>query len=212
MADIKLNATLREEKGKNRVDKLRADKQIPAVIYGKGQENVMITLNAKELEKVYGEAGGTTIVDIVMDGKNIPVLFKEVQKHPFKNQFLHIDLYAINMNEVLRLMVPVTLTGRDDIRADQPFVLIQGINEIEIECLPADIPETVEYDVSGINFETPVFVKDLAVFNDEKITVHTDGEEMIASLSIPQEESEAETEETISAADVPVIGENETEE
>ena len=101
MADIKLNATLREEKGKNRVDKLRADKQIPAVIYGKGKENVMITLNAKELEKVYGEAGGTTIVDIVMDGKNIPVLFKEVQKHPFKNQFLHIDLYAINMNEVL---------------------------------------------------------------------------------------------------------------
>ena len=113
MADIKLHATRREGIGKNRVDKLRENKQIPAVMYGRGKDNLVLQLDVKELEKAYDLAGTSTIVDLVVDGETYPGLFKEVQKHPFKNQFLHVDFHAISMDEVIRLMIPLTIVGRE---------------------------------------------------------------------------------------------------
>lgn len=205
MSELKVHATERSGLGKNRANKLRQEKKVPAVVYGRDKENLHIALDARELEKVYGLAGMTTIVDVVLGSNEMPVLFKEVVRHPYKNQFVHVDFHAINMNERIRVQVPVVLQNRDDVRADGNFVLMQGLNEVEIECLPADIPEEIMVDVSAITFETPIFLKDLPVYNNENMTVHADGEEVIASLTEVQEQTE-ETEEETSAADVPVVG------
>ena len=105
------------------------------------------------------------------------------------------------------------LLNRDDIRAEGNFVLMQGVSEVEIECLPADIPEEIAVDVSALGYDEPIFLKDLPIYQDENVTVHEDGEEVIASLTEVQEqaeEEETEGEET-SAADVPVVGEEENE-
>lgn len=213
MSELKVHATERSELGKNRANKLRQEKKVPAVVYGRDKENLHIALDARELEKVYGSAGMTTIVDVVLGDNEVPVLFKEVVRHPYKNQFIHVDFHAINMNERIRVQVPVVLLNRDDIRAEGNFVLMQGVSEVEIECLPADIPEEIAVDVSALGYDEPIFLKDLPIYQDENVTVHADGEEVIASLTEVQEqaeEEETEGEET-SAADVPVVGEEESE-
>lgn len=213
MSELKVHATERSELGKNRANKLRQEKKVPAVVYGRDKENLHIALDTRELEKVYGEAGMTTIVDVVLGESEVPVLFKEVVRHPYKNQFIHVDFHAINMNERIRVQVPVVLQNRDDIRVDGNFVLMQGVSEVEIECLPADIPEEIAVDVSALGYDEPIFLKDLPIYQDENVTVHADGEEVIASLSEVQEQAEEETEgEEASAADVPVVGEESEDE
>lgn len=213
MSELKVHATERSELGKNRANKLRQEKKVPAVVYGRDKENLHIALDARELEKVYGEAGMTTIVDVVLGDNEVPALFKEVVRHPYKNQFIHVDFHAINMNERIRVQVPVVLQNRDDIRVDGNFVLMQGVTEVEIECLPADIPEEIAVDVSALGYDAPIFLKDLPIYQDENVTVHADGEEVIASLSEVQEQAEEETEgEETSAADVPVVGEESEDE
>ncbi len=208
MADIKLNAQIREGLGKNKVDKLRVDQIVPGVMYGKGEENVNVQIIEKELHKAYMGAGSSTILDLVIDGKSVPVLFKEVKRHPFKNQYVHVDFYKINMKESLRLMIPITLEGRDEIRL-QPSVLTQQLNEVDVECLPSDIPAAAVVNVADMQYGDQIYVKDLDIFANEKLTFHTDENELIATLSEPKEvvEEEEVTEEM--SAEVPTVGETE---
>lgn len=208
MAKVRLTGNKREGVGKNKVSKLRNEEKIPGVVYEKGEENINVEVNKRDFELCFREAGHTTIVDLSVEGKPYPVIIKEVQTHPFKNQVLHIDFQKINMKEKIRLEVPVVLSGRDDIRIDGA-TLMQIIDAVEVECLPADIPEEILADVSKIDFDTPVYLKDLDIMKNDKITVHADPEEIIATLVRQQEEVEEETEE-VSAADVPTVSETES--
>ena len=164
MAAIKIQVEGRTGTGKNKVDKIRQEDFIPGVLYGKGQETKHIQVERRVFEKVYKTAGMSTLIDLELDGDVSPVLIKEVQTHPFKNQFLHVDFQKLNMNEKVKLTIPITLLGRDDIVV-QPSILIQQLDEIEIECLPGDIPQSIEIDVRNIDFTTPIFVSDLDMFN-----------------------------------------------
>ena len=113
MSKLVLDLKKREEQGKNQVDKLRANQLIPGVIYSKGNEAVSVSAVEKELLKVYETAGTSNIVNINLNGETKSVLFKEIQRHPFKNQILHFDLYLVDMSEKLRVMIPIVLEGRD---------------------------------------------------------------------------------------------------
>lgn len=209
MADIKLQAKRRDAVGKNRVDKLRVKGQVPGVLYHRGEENSLVQFEEGAFDKVFKEAGTSTIIDVVLDGTAYPAIIKEVQRHPFKNLVLHCDFQTIRMDEVLRISVPIHLEGRDEIRL-QPSVLTQALNELDIECLPADIPESVSINVVDMTFETPLFVKDLDIFGDEKVTILHEEDEPVAILSEPQEELEEEEDlEDIDAADVPTVDETE---
>ncbi|MBZ2175041.1 50S ribosomal protein L25 [Schnuerera sp. xch1] len=212
MAAIKVQVEKRTGLGKNKVDKLRQKDIIPGVVYSKGEENKNIQIDKGSFEKVYKTAGTSTLIDLDLEGKVEPVLIKEVQMHPFKNQYLHVDFQKLNMNETVKLTIPIVLTGREYIQA-QPSILMQQLDEIEIECLPQDIPETIEVDVSGIDFNTPIHVSDLDIFNDENITVLREADELVANLVSPAEEEEEEEleEEAIDAEEVPVVGEEEEE-
>ena len=215
MAAIKIRVENRTGLGKNRVDKIRQKDLVPGVLYGKGEETKHIQVNRREFEKVYRVAGMSTLIDLELDGNVSPVLIKEVQTHPFKNQFLHVDFQQLNMDEKVKLTIPITLLGRDDI-AIQPSILIQQLDDLEIECLPGDIPQSIEVDVSNIDFNTPVFVSDLDIFSNEDITIFREADDVIASLIEPTMEEELEEIESageegleVEADEVPVIGEDE---
>lgn len=217
MAAIKIQVENRTEIGKNKVDKIRQRDFIPGVLYGKGEETKHVQVDRREFEKVYRTAGTSTLIDLEIDGETSPVLIKEVQSHPFKNQYLHVDFQQLNMDEKVKLTIPITLIGRENITI-QPSILVQQLDEIEIECLPADIPQSIEVDVSNIDFTTPVFVSDLDIFGNEDVTILREAEDVIASLIEPTMEEELEEIEAlgedgieIEADEVPVIGEEEEE-
>lgn len=212
MADIKLNVELRDGIGKNKVNKLRAENVVPGVVYGKGEEPRTISITEKELHKVYSSAGSSTIIDLVIDSETIPVLFKDVQRHPYKNRYTHVDFYMIDMKESLRIMIPIILEGRDDIVL-QPSVLTQQLNEVDIECLPIDIPQSAVASVVDMQYGDQILVKDLDIFENEKLTFWTDPEELVATLLEPREEEEIEEDldSEIDAADVPTVDETESE-
>lgn len=214
MEKITLNVSKRDKVGKNNVDKLRLEKTIPGILYTKGEESVPVQVVEKELVKAFDEAGTSTLIDLNLDGDVKKVLFKEVQMHPFKNQILHFDAYAVNMKEKLRLSIPVVLLNRDEIHV-QPSVLLQHLDEVEVECLPDSLPSTAEVDVENLEIGDTLLVKDLDVASEEGIDVLTDLEEAVCTLQEPREEElpeEEEGEETADAADVPTVDETEEEE
>lgn len=212
MAAIKLQAQLRTGVGKNKVDKLRNADIIPAVIYSKGEETKTIQVDKRSFERVYKTAGTTSVIDLEIEGKTVPAIIKELQIHPFSKKYLHVDFQKLHMNEKVRLTVPIVLLGKDNIRI-QPSVLMQQLDEVEIECLPKYIPEAAKVDVSNIDFNSPIYVSDLDVFNDENITVFNEPDELVANLIAPTTEEEAEeTGETMVPDEVPVVGKENKEE
>ena len=103
MASIKMNVERRTEVGSNRVNKMRVKNLIPGVIYSRGEETQHIMVESVEFLKVYRNVGTSTMFDVVIDGESQPVIIKEIQKHPFKNQYMHIDLQKLNMDETIRM-------------------------------------------------------------------------------------------------------------
>lgn len=215
MAEIKLNVEERETKGSIKARAMRREQQIPGVIYGQGKDAVCISIIEKELDKAYLSAGSSTIIHLVLDDESIPVLFKDVTRHPYKNQYTHVDFYKVDMAEELRVEIPIVLEGRDEIIL-QPSVLAQALTEVEIECLPADIPHTASYNVIDMQYGDTVLVEDLDIYGDDRFTFLSEGDELVASLIEPEEEIfdedlEGELEE-VDAADVPTVGETEEDE
>ena len=210
MNELKLNAQLRDVKGTGASRQLRRENIVPAQLYQRDKENVNLQVVAKELDKIIAEAGTSTIISLVIDGEDHKVLIRDYQRHPYKNQYLHVDFLGVNLDEKLRVSVPVVLLNRDDIYV-QPSVLMQHLEEIEIEALPMDIPSHAELDVQTMEYDDTFYVKDLELVNDDKIEVLTDLEEAIVTLTEPEEEDLDEEVEDEDVADVEVIGESEEE-
>lgn len=212
MSEFKLDAELRNSTGSGSSRQLRSENIVPAQLYQRDTENVNLQVVEKDLDKIIQEAGTSTIISLMIDGEEKNVLIREYQKHPFKNQYLHVDFLGVNMDEELRVSIPVVLLNRDSIYVE-PSVLIQHLEEIEIETLPKYIPQQLEIDVQNMQYDDSFFVKDLEeIVNNENITVLTDLEEAICTLIEPQEEELDDEVEDVDAADVEVIGEDEEEE
>ena len=213
MADLVLNANNREATGKNKVNKLRAEELIPAVIYAKGEENLNVQVTSRDFDKVLRQAGTSTIITLDIDGENKDVLIKDYQTHPYKNQYLHVDFQAINQNETIRVSVPVVLLGRDDLRIDDA-VLVQNLDTIEVECLPKYIPQTAEVEISEMEIGDAKTVADLDIFENHNITLLEEDDEVICSLQEASEEEISEDEEgdDVDAAEVPTVEETEGKE
>lgn len=214
MAAIKMKIEKREETGSNKVNKMRANDTIPAVLYSKGVETQHVSINKPEFIKVYRAAGTTSLLTLNLDGEEIPAILKEVQKHPVKEEFLHVDIQKLNMDEKIKLTIPVVLLNRDGIKL-QPSVLVQQLDEIEVECLPSYIPSTAEVDVENIDFETTFLVSDLDVASIEEVTILTELDEVVCSLTEPtiyedDEEIDEDLDEEMTEPEL--IGEDDEEE
>lgn len=206
MSSYKITVQNREGIGSNEVNKLRAQNLIPAVIYKKGEETKSLQVDEREFQLTFRKAGTTSVIDLDLDGATHSVIVKDVQMHPVKNKVLHIDFQELNMNEKIKVLIPVNLLNRDQIKL-QPSVLTQLLNEVEVECLPGNIPNTADIDVENMDFATPLFVKDLDIAKDADIEILAEEDTVVCTLSEPSAQEEEETDEE-DAADVPVVGED----
>lgn len=188
-----LKAEKRTVLGKS-VKKLRRTGQLPANVYGKGLDSTAIQLNTKEFEAVYKEAGETGLIDLAFDGQTHPVLIKNLQmEYPLRIP-LHVDFYQVNLREKVKTMVPIEIIGEPKAVTEKIGTLIQPLNEIEVEALPAELPEKIEINVEPLAaLNEQITVADIQV--PEGVTVLTDGGQVIVKideLAAPEPEPVAE--------------------
>ena len=179
-----LNATARTGSGKGGARKLRASGKVPAVVYGHGDKNVPLALDRHELELLlHAISVENTVVSLVTDGgAGKDVLIRDVQMHPYRPEVLHVDFIQLHAGEVIRMKIPVRLSGNPAGVRDEGAVLDQVIYDIEVECLPGNIPEAFEVDVSNLGVGESVRVHEVSLPN---VRILADGELPIASVVPP---------------------------
>lgn len=203
-----LKAQPRQELGRQ-VKKQRKAGQIPAVIYGHGIKSQPLFVLGKDFEKIYHQAGESSLVTLEIDGKKRNVLIHEVQRDPVDDQVLHVDFYQVKMDEKIKAKVPLVFVGESPAVKAEGGVLVKNIQEVEIEAFPQDLPHHLEADVSSLaTFQDHIFIKDLAVLGSVKIMAEP--LEIVASVIPPRSEEElAALEEKVEAKveEVKVVGE-----
>lgn len=188
MDSVSLTATKRASLGKLN-NKLRKTGAIPAVLYGHNVETLNVQVNERDFAKVFKLAGESTLVNLTIDGQTKPVLIQEVQSHYLTDKPIHIDFYAVNMSEKLKAKIPLHFTGEAQAVKSLGGTLVRNLSEIEVECLPADLPHALEIDISALNtFEDAVHVSDIKVTN--KVTILTNSDEVVANVVAPRTEEE----------------------
>ena len=163
-ATQELQATRRDKRGKNDMVRLRGNGQIPAVLYGGGaREAESISVDPKALMKIlHSQSGLNTLIGLKLDGAgDTRVLVKAYQLHPMSHKLLHVDFYRVAMDKIIRVTVPVHLTGEAKGVKAQGGVVDFVNRDIVIECLPADIPEHITVDVTELMLHDGVRVRDL---------------------------------------------------
>ena len=185
MAEVTLEVEKREIGGKGPVKRLRAQGKIPAVLYGHGEESVLLSLDAKNLHAILHAHGGENIIfDVKIPGhkKAIKAIIREVQHHPSRGDILHVDLQHISMKEKIIVQVPVFLVGSPLGVRVKGGILQHVLHELEIECLPGDIPEHIEVNVSELDVGDSIHIQDLTV---EKVKIITDPQRSVATVVPP---------------------------
>jgi len=206
MSTIELHAETRTVFGK-KVKDLRQAGIVPAEIYGKKTKNLSIQIPTRDLEYTLSAAGNTNLISIKIGSKKkgIPVLARNIQYSPVRQRLLHVDFYAVIMDETVSVNVPIRIIGESDLIAQQNGTLMTGLNELEIEALPADIPESIEIDISELaEFGQSIHVSDLPA--TANIIIHSSPESLLASIQPPRTSDE---ELTVEGADVVEEGEEE---
>jgi large subunit ribosomal protein L25 len=186
---VQLAAENRSGTRKTAANALRREGKVPAVLYAHGRETRSIAVGSTEfghlLEKINPQS---TIVELTLGGQPVKALIREIQRHPIKQGFLHVDFQEILAGEKLRLEVPVTLTGTAEGVRNQGGILDQVLRTVEIEVLPTDIPERVELDVSALTIGKSLHVSDLSI---PRATILTDRELTVAVVVAPRVEEVA---------------------
>ena len=176
-----LDAVRRNRFGKNEAGRIRREGHIPAVVYGEAQSAEPLSVDPKALLRILrSESGANTLISLRIDGKeDARVLVKEYQLHPLDHALLHADFYRVAMDKVIRVTVPVHLTGEAKGVKAQGGIVDFVHREIVLECLPADIPEHITVDVTELMLHHGIRVRDLptagkwkAVSDSDMLIVH----------------------------------------
>ncbi|RLB05528.1 MAG: 50S ribosomal protein L25 [Deltaproteobacteria bacterium] len=199
MEERLLVAQFRKGRGKEEARRLRRQGLIPAIVYGHKEAPIPITLNPQELARVLrGNSGERTLINLTIEGLNDgpitrTVILKEKQIDPLKRTLLHADLYSIAMDEEIYVDVPIHIVGKA-IGVEKGGVLEQILREIELKCLPTDIPPSIEVDVTHLDIGDAVHVGDIKL---EKVKILTDPELAVVTVVPPTVVKEAVAEEEI---------------
>lgn len=204
-------------RGKNEARRLRASGRIPATLYGAKQAALAVSVDPKQISRIlHSEAGHNTIFDVKVGAENSKVMVVDWQYDPLKGKLLHIDLKRIAMDVKMRVKVPIHLTGEAPGVKTQGGIMDQVLREVEIECLPGDIPGRIDADVSNLMFGDVLRVADLP--HGGKLEFITDDQQTVAHVTAVKEEAapapEAAAEAAATPAEPEVIkkGKQETEE
>jgi large subunit ribosomal protein L25 len=193
MATTAVSATLRSGKfNKNAARRVRVSGLIPAVIYGAGAESQAIAVDPKSILRIlHSESGHNTIFDLNIEGgAGAKAMIVDWQYEPIKGALLHIDLKRIAMDKAMKVSVPVMLSGVPVGVKAQGGILDQILREIEVSCLPADIPSHIDVDVSGLELHGAIHVSDLPHSGSVKFL--EDETTLVAHVTIIKEEAAAE--------------------
>lgn len=188
-----IEASRRDERGKNEARRLRRAGRVPAVIYGGGGEPVALAIDTQQARLVLRTAGHNVIHEVKVEGADADrAMIKDWVVDPVRGDLLHLDLQRVSMDVRIRVRVRVETTG------DPQGVKVQGgifervARDIEVECLPGDIPEDIQVDVSGMRIGEPLRAGDLAL-DPAKVRLLTDPRSVLAHVMAPTKEEEAAT-------------------
>jgi large subunit ribosomal protein L25 len=213
-----LEAQPRTPGTKNDARRVRKDGKIPAVVYGAGKPTLSVSIDPRQVWRIlHSETGYNTVFDLAVDGERTKAMIVDWQYEPIKGALLHIDLKRIAMDQKLRVNVPIELVGEPAGVKQQGGILEQIVREVEVECLPGDIPNAIELNVSDLVFGMVLRVADLP--KNDKVKFVTDPDQPVAHIiSIKEEEvptAEAVAGEAAAAPAEPEVikkGKQETEE
>ena len=206
MEKVVLKATPRTATGRH-VRALRRSGQIPAVIYGHNVEPLIISMDARETTRTLSRLSSSSLVSIELEGKEYPSLVREKQMNYIKRSLIHVDFQVVSLTEKIRANVGIVLTGNSQAVKDFNAMLINGLNELEVEAYPQDLPERVVVDITPLlKIGDAIHVSD--VFLSDKVTIMDAPDEMIVLATAPAKE---EVEEVVTPEEVVVEGEAEPE-
>jgi large subunit ribosomal protein L25 len=184
-----VQAQVREEtsRGKNEARRLRAKGRVPAVVYGAKKESVAVSVDPKQISKILrSEAGHNTIFDLDLGVEKTKAMIVDWHYEPLKGKLLHLDMKRIAMDEKIRVKVPIHLAGESVGVKQQGGILDQVLREVELECLPGDIPSSLNVDVSHLAFGDVLRVSDLPHGGTLKFI--TDENQTVAHVTSVKEE------------------------
>ncbi len=182
-----LEAQARTPGNKNAARRVRVAGKVPAVVYGAGKDAVSVSVDPRQVKSIlYSKTGHNTIFDLALDGEKTKAMIVDWQYEPIKGALLHIDLKRIAMDKKLTVQVPIVLKGEASGVKNEGGILEQLLREVELECLPADIPASIEVDVTELVLNKVVRVSDLA--HNDKIKFITDENQPIVHVTTVKEE------------------------
>jgi large subunit ribosomal protein L25 len=200
MAEFLIKAEIRKEFGKNANRRLRRSGRLPGILYGDKLENIPVILQKKDIQKILkSETGENTLFKVALNSKTYEVMIKDLQRDPIYHDIIHVDLYQIALDKPIEVSIPIVLTGEAvGVKSEGGFVDFVT-REIEIRCLPKNIPENIEVDISELHVNQSLKVEDIPV--PEGIEIIEDPEVVIVHIEAPEEEEEKveEKEETLFA-------------
>jgi len=225
--DYQINAEPRSESGKAASRRYRREGKIPAVVYGAGKENTSLLLDHHEIfHNLETEGFHSAVIKINVGKQTEQAILRDVQMDPVKPNVLHVDFQRVSATEKLHIAVPIHFVGEEEAPGvkTEHGILSHMINEVDVSCLPADLPEYLEVDVSGLNVGDSVNLSDIQVPEGVELTalMHEGEDQVVATvyqptMEVEEEELEAEAEaegaeEAAAEAETEGEGEGESEE
>jgi large subunit ribosomal protein L25 len=205
MEQIELKTQKREVLGK-KVKSLRREGLVPAVLYGHETDSISLQVEERELNRVLAQAGEHRLIALKIGRARKPqmALTRDVQWDVITGRPLHVDFYAVVMTEKITTAVPLVLVGEAPVVNRAEVILLQGLDEVEIECLPGDLIEAIEVDVGELEeVDQAIYVKDLRV--PPAVEILTDAEEIVAKVAWAAPEEVEEEVVPVEPAEVEVI-------
>ena len=187
-----IKAELRTVLGR-KVKKIRKEGLLPATVYGRNFEPISVQFKAMELERLFDEVGESGLVELLIDTQKVPVLFRNPQYSPVEGELVHIDCYKVNLKEKITATVPIEFIGESQ-AVKEGNNLVEVSNEVEIEALPADLPESIMVDITVLDtVEDMITVGDIKL--DEKMEMVTQPDQVIVKVEKPRVEEVTPVEE-----------------
>jgi large subunit ribosomal protein L25 len=182
-----LEAQAREAGTKNHARRVRREGRIPGVVYGAGKDALPVSVDPRHVLRIlHSDSGHNTIFDLALGGERTKAMIVDWQYEPIKGHLLHIDLKRIAMDKALRVNVPIVLQGVPEGVKTEGGILEQMLREVEVECLPGDIPSHIDVDVTSLTFGKVLRVSDLP--HNPKLKFLTDANQPVAHVTSVKEE------------------------
>ncbi len=200
MAEVRIKAYKRETTGKGAARRARAGGKVPAVIYGRDMESFPIAVDRRELALAFQtDAGMNVLLNVELDGRSFLALTKELQRDPVRGSLLHADFFKVDAAEAVEVEVPVHLVG-ESAGVKEGGVLEQPLHTVQVRCLPLDVPEAVEADISGLRVGDSLRVGDIK--SDGKFEILSDADTIVAVVAAPISAEELEAMEAAVSGEV----------